>query len=51
MHNQLFGKAIERRYLAQQMSNIRNKKIKNELKERFKIGFDKPQNAWIFTLY
>lgn len=51
MHNQLFGKAIERRYLAQQISNIRNKKIKNELEGRFKIEFDKSQDSWVFTLY
>lgn len=52
MYKELFKKDIEPHYLAGQVSNIRTKKInpKQNLKERFKIDFDRDSQTWIFIL-
>lgn len=53
IYQELFGKDIDRHFIASQISHIRSTKInpKPHLKQRFQIKFDKDTESWHSTLF
>ncbi|QQG43970.1 MAG: hypothetical protein HYW86_03850 [Candidatus Roizmanbacteria bacterium] len=50
IYQELFDEDIRSSYLGHSVSNIRNKKIKKVLKQRFSIEFMREEKAWLFNL-
>ena len=50
VYQELFNEQITRRQLSVHISNIRNKKVKPNLRKRITFEFDQTQNAWNFSI-